>query len=122
MRNAIITRIGRSFEIVGSPPVGNVGDAYSYTFSTTGGFGTIIWTCTSLGTSGATFSNGTLSSASLLNAGNFAFTLTAVDQNRQVATKDFILTVLGSDAYAMATEGSPVFEMATETGIGMRPE
>lgn len=120
MRSAIIARLGRSFEITGAPYVANVGDAYSYTFGTTGGYGAITWSSTSLGSSGATFSAGTLSSASLLNAGSCPFTLTAVDSNRQVATASFVLVVLGSSAYRLVTEGgNPII---SEAGITMRPQ
>ncbi len=122
MRSVILARFGRTFEIVGHPPVGTVGDPYSYTFTTTGGSGSITWECTSLGTSGATFAAGVLSSASLTNAGAFAFTLTATDANRQVATASFVLIITGTQTYIMVTEGSPAIPMETEGGIGMSPQ
>ncbi len=63
MRNAILIRLGGLFEITGSPPVYNVGDTIAYTFGTAGGTGPITWACTSLGSSGASFSAGSLSVA-----------------------------------------------------------
>ena len=122
MRNVILARLGRLFEITGSPPVGNVGDAYSVTFGTVGGIGTITWTCSDLGTSGATFSAGTLSSAALANGGAFPFTLTATDANRQVATADFILIVLGAQAFVMCLEGSsdPMVIESTQTEMSLQ--
>jgi hypothetical protein len=120
MRNVILTRIGRRFEITGHPPVGRVGDPYWYTFGTTGGSGAIAWTCTSLGSSGATFSAGTLSSASLTNGGAFPFTLTATDENRQVATANFVLIVLGSSSEFLLDESGNI--LLSESGVGLEPE
>lgn len=114
MRNVILTRLGRRFEITGHPYVANVGDVYSYTFGTTGGTAPITWSCTSLGTSGLTFSAGTLS-GTCANGGSFPFTLTAVDANRQRATADFVLVIVGAQAFVMCIEGSPNLPMVIET-------
>lgn len=122
MRNVILTRLGRLFEITGNPPVGNVGDAYSYTFGTAGGSGTVTWSHTSLGSSGADFDDttGTLSSASLANSGSYPFTLTAIDSNRQIAVASFVLVVIGASSYRLVTEpGDPI---VTEGGTPMRPQ
>ena len=113
MRNVILARLGHRFEITGHPYVANVGDSYSYTFGTVGGTGTITWTCTSLGTSGATFSAGTLS-GTCANGGTFPFTLTARDANRQFATADFELIIIGTQAFIMCLEGSPNLPMQIE--------
>ena len=100
----------------------NVGDAYSYTFGTAGGSGSITWTCTSLGSSGAAFSAGTLSSAALTNGGSYPFTLTATDANRETATANFALIVIGAQAYVMCLEGSsdPMVIEATTTEMSLQ--
>lgn len=117
MRNVIITRLGRRFEITGHPYVASVGDAYSYTFGTTGGYGSITWTCSSLGSSGLTFSAGALSGACAAS-GSFPFTLTATDANRQVATASFVLVILGATVLLMCCEG-PGPDMCTESLVDM---
>ena len=122
MRNIILARLGRLFEITGHPYVANVGDAYSYTFGTTGGTAPIAWTCTSLGTSGLTFSAGTLS-GTCANGGAFPFTLTARDSNRQFATADFELIIIGTQVFVMCIEGSPNIPMqveAADTEMGLQ--
>lgn len=120
MRSAILIKLGGPFEITGHPKVYNIGDTILDVFGTVGGTGPITWTCTSLGTSGATFSAGTLSGTAA-NGGAFPFTLTAVDANRQVAHASFNLIIIGVSAVFMATEGA-LITMCTETGIPMVPQ
>ena len=122
MRNVILTRLGRRFEITGHPPVGTVGDPYSYTFGTAGGSGSITWTCTPnpLGSSGASFSAGTLSSADLTNGSSFPFTLTATDANREIATADFVLIVVGAATEYLLDESGNI--LLDEHGVGLEPQ
>lgn len=122
MRNVVLAQFGRRFQIIGQPPAGVVGSPYNYPFSTVGGTAPISWICTPtpLGSSGAAFSAGVLSSASLTNGGSYAFTLEAIDANRQRASANFILVVLGATSYRLVTEaGNPII---TEGGAPMVPQ
>ncbi len=121
-RNAILVRIGQLFEITGQPPVVSVGDVLNYTFGTEGGTAPVTWDCTPnpIGSSGASFSGGTIS-GTMVNGGIFPFTLTATDANRFVAHATFNLIVLGVSVYFMATETS-LITMCTESGVPMVPQ
>jgi hypothetical protein len=122
-RHVVLVRIGGLFEIIGNPPVGMVGDAYSYTFTTAGGTGPITWACfpNPVGASGASFSAGVLSSASLLAGGSFAFTLVAVDANGQRAIASFVLVVVGVEE-GLIREDPDDDDILTEGGILMIAE
>jgi hypothetical protein len=120
MRSAILIKLGGPFEITGFPKVYNVGDTILDVFGTVGGTAPITWTCTSLGSSGATFSAGVLSGTAA-NGGVFPFTLTAVDANRQVAHATFNLIISGASEILMADE-TLTYVMATESGAAMIPQ
>jgi hypothetical protein len=122
-RHAIIVRLGRSFEIIGSPPVGNVGDAYSYTFGTTGGLAPVTWTHSSLGSSGLSFNDSTgVLSGTPTASGSFPFTLTATDSNQAFASASFVLIILGTTVVGLITEDPDDFDIITEASETMIAE
>jgi hypothetical protein len=119
-RYVVMVRIGPPFEITGHPYVANVGDVYSYIFGTTGGTAPITWTCSPnpVGASGLSFSAGVLSGTCAVG-GVFNFTITATDANRQVATANFNLIIVGS-AIFLITEANDL--IITESGEPMIPQ
>ncbi len=120
MRHAVLVRIGSLFEITGEPYVANVSDVYSYTFGTVGGTAPITWTCSPnpVGASGVSFSAGVLS-GTCASGGVFNFTLTATDSNRQFATANFNLIILGTAVFLITESSEPII---TETGELMIPQ
>ncbi len=91
--NILLLEINAAFIIIGTPPSAGLSTAYSFTFGTRGGIGSVTLTETGSLPSGLSFSAGTISGTPTV-PGDFPFTITARDDEDQAVTDSYILHVI----------------------------
>lgn len=123
MRSVTLARLGPRIEITGRPYVANIGDTYSFTFGVSGAVGAVTWSCTPnpIGTSGLSFSAGTIS-GTCAAGGSFSITVTVIDALRNRATGNYVLTIVGDRVGLRIEHGSPAPALYTESRSRMYAE
>lgn len=92
-RSPVLYRIGGYMEIVGIPPTGIAGSAYSFTLEPANGLSPYTFEGSGLPSGWAVSSGGVVSHAGP-SAGSYSLTVLLTDSNRATITKTFTVTIV----------------------------